>query len=106
VAIFIASKAEIETRPEISKGAHIMSDTSNDPVSPAFDSLVEALKTSAFKPGTTGTDLARIIGYIQAVGPLADNWSSGKPASGKEAGKRGRKPKVKGEGTETGAEAE
>ena len=79
---------------------------STDTVAAAFDALVAAMKDRAFDPASGATELGRIVGYMQAVGPLADNWKASLPVSGKVVGKRGRKPKSETAGTtEAGADA-
>lgn len=78
-----------------------MSESSVSPVETAFDALVASFKDAAFQSGTSATELSRIIEYMKAVAPLAENFKAGLPVSGKVTGKRGRKPKNAGGETES-----
>lgn len=66
-----------------------MSESSNDPVSVAFDELTEALKSAAFDPNGNADSLSRALDYYRIVLPVIANWKAGRPP----VGKRGRKPK-------------
>lgn len=84
--------------------AAVASTPANDAVSAAFTSLSNALKLAAFEGDSATFD--RCSEYFRAVGPLAENWAAGMPASGKVKGRPGRRPKNAGAASEGEAASE